>query len=53
MYVFRNLAEVLEITEKWMPEYNEERPHGSLGDLPPWKYLAKHQTLETSNLDCH
>lgn len=53
MYVFRNLYEVREITEKWMPEYNEERPHDSLGDLTPWEYLAKHQTLETSNLDCH
>lgn len=53
MYVFRNLSEVRGITEKWMPEYNEERPHDSLGDLTPWEYLAKHQTLETSNLDCH
>lgn len=53
MYVFRNLSEVREITEKWMPEYNEERPHDSLGDLTPWEYLAKHQALETSNLDCH
>lgn len=53
MYAFRNLSEVREITEKWMPEYNEERPHDSLGDLTPWEYLAKHQPPETSNLDCH
>lgn len=53
MYVFGSLSEVREITEKWMPEYNEERPHDSLGDLTPWEYLAKHQSPENSNLDCH
>ncbi len=53
MYVFESLSEVREITEKWMPEYNEERPHDSLGNLTPWEYLAKHQSSETSNFDCH
>ena len=27
--------------------YNEERPHDSLEDLPPWEYLAKHEPSET------
>jgi hypothetical protein len=40
MYVFRNLTEVRELTESWMTEYNDERPHDSLEDLTPWKYLA-------------
>lgn len=53
MYAFKTLTEVREITENWMPEYNEERPHDSLGDLTPWEYLARHQPPETSNLDCH
>lgn len=35
MYVFRTLAEVQEQSEKWMKEYNEERPHESLGNLIP------------------
>jgi putative transposase len=32
-YLFRTLQEVREITEKWVNEYNQERPHESLGDL--------------------
>lgn len=53
MYVFGSLSDVRDITERWMPEYNEERPHDSLGDLTPWEYLAKHQPPESSNLECH
>jgi transposase InsO family protein len=25
----------------WMPEYNEKRPHGSLGGIPPMEFLQK------------
>jgi putative transposase len=53
MYVFRTLNEVRELTENWMREYNEERPHDSLEDLTPWEYLAKHDAAENSNLGCH
>jgi putative transposase len=35
MYAFRRLSEVREITENWIREYNEERPHDSLGELTP------------------
>ena len=45
--------EVRELTENWMREYNEERPHDSLDDLTPWEYLAKHDTAENSNLGSH
>lgn len=41
MYVFKTLNEVRELTDNWIREYNEERPHDSLGDLTPWEYLAK------------
>lgn len=53
MYVFRNLSEVRELTESWMTEYNDERPHDPLGDLAPWEYLAKHQRAENSNQRCN
>lgn len=53
MYLFRTLNEVREITDNWVREYNEERPHDSLGDLTPWEYLAKHNPLENSKLECH
>ncbi len=53
MYVFRTLKEVRELTENWVREYNDERPHSSLGDLTPWEYLAKLKLPEDSNLGCH
>lgn len=42
-YVFRKLSEVREITDRWLPEYNEERPHESLGDLTPAEYRLTQQ----------
>ena len=39
MYVFQTLNEVREQTAKWIKEYNEERPHESLGDLTPREFL--------------
>jgi len=39
MYVFRRLSEVRYLTEKWLKEYNEERPHESLGNMTPTEYL--------------
>lgn len=46
MYVFRTLEEVREQSERWMKEYNEERPHESLGNLTPREYLlTKHPEI--------
>ncbi len=53
MYVFKTLNEVRELTENWMTEYNEERPHDALNDLTPWEYLSKHEQAETSNYGCN
>lgn len=48
MYVFRRLEEVREQTERWIREYNEERPHESLGNLTPREYLlTKHPEVST------
>lgn len=41
-YVFNTLSDVREHTERWLREYNEERPHESLGDLTPKEYLLLH-----------
>lgn len=41
LYMFRNLHEVREATYWWKIEYNEQRPHDSLGDLTPAEYLLK------------
>ncbi len=50
LYLFRNLSEVHEATYWWMIEYNEQRPHGSLGDLTPIEYLLKNAGNSTLKL---
>ena len=50
MYVFNTLSQAREITDGWMKQYNEERPHDALGDLTPSEYLAMKKPPETSNL---
>jgi len=37
-YYFKNLEEVRSVTEEWLNEYNEVRPHRSLGGLSPKEY---------------
>ena len=34
-YVFENIEQLWEETEKWAYDYNHHRPHDSLGGLPP------------------
>lgn len=42
-HLFKDLNEVREITDLWVEDYNEHRPHDSLGGIPPKKYT---KTLE-------
>ena len=37
-YVFETLEEVRCMTEEWRYRYNHERPHESLGRLPPIQF---------------
>ena len=46
-YLFKKLSEVRQITENWILEYNEQRPHESLGDLTPAEYLVANNPSET------
>lgn len=41
-YLFRMLNEVREITEKWLSEYNCERPHESLNNMTREEYRQHH-----------
>ncbi|MFY7698001.1 MAG: integrase core domain-containing protein, partial [Legionella sp.] len=47
-YLFKNLQEVREITEQWLIQYNEERPHESLGNMTPNQYKLKNNKTENS-----
>jgi putative transposase len=42
--VFASLAEVRAETEAWLTTYNTERPHDSLGDVPPHTFLPRPTT---------
>ena len=52
MYTFKKLSEVRGITEDWIKEYNEERPHQALNSLTPVEYRLKTHP-ETSNIAWH
>ena len=41
LYIFDSLNEVRDCTERFIKEYNEERPHESLGDMTPVEFLAQ------------
>ena len=50
-YLFERISQVKEMAWFWRLDYNEERTHESLGNLPPAAYREK---LENSNLElCH
>ncbi len=44
-YMFRNLSEVREITEKWRQDYNNARPHTALGNKTPVQVKSEYLAL--------
>ncbi len=53
-YVFESLRQVRQITRDWIYEYNEERPHDSLGKIPPAMFRRQTETARNSNSElCH
>ena len=53
LYVFKRLAEVREIKDRWLTEYNGERSHESLGNLTHDEYAAVNQEPENSTFIRH
>ena len=47
-YLFENLSQVRDMAWVWQQDYNHERPHDSLDNLPPAVYRRK---LENSSLE--
>ena len=50
-HLFGSLNDVREIVHHWMTDYNEERPHESLNNLPPSVYRRSLTTKENSNFN--
>jgi putative transposase len=44
-YVFGSLSEVRELTSDWLYRYNTQRPHDSLGRVPPLTYRPRPTAL--------
>jgi putative transposase len=40
-YLFDSLEQVRDITDAWLETYNTERPHDSLGQVPPLTFLPR------------
>ena len=43
-YLFKSITQVQEITDQWLDEYNNIRPHASLGHVP-LRAFAKQKLL--------
>jgi putative transposase len=46
---FSTLDDARRTIEEWRRDYNEERPHSSLGDLTPAEYAAQFANLQASS----
>jgi putative transposase len=45
-----SVDEVRGLTEEWIEGYNTERPHDSLGGLPPQAFMSRlHLAVESSS----
>jgi putative transposase len=45
-YLFESIEQVKELTEQWIWDYNNIRPHDSLMNLPPTQFLLKYGKLK-------
>lgn len=44
---FRDLAEARQVARGWLRDYNHQRPHGSLGGLPPAEFARRWAALRS------
>jgi putative transposase len=42
-YVFESVEDVQRATDEWLEDYNSERPHDSLGRVPPLTFMPRPQ----------
>jgi putative transposase len=42
---FQSLPQARHVISDWRRDYNEVRPHGSIGRIPPAQFAAQHRRL--------
>jgi putative transposase len=47
-HLFESIAELRALTDTWLRIYNSERPHDSLGRVPPLTFLPRPSSVEQS-----
>ena len=47
-HLFESIAELRVLTDTWLRVYNGERPHDSLGRVPPHTFLPRPTTADQS-----
>lgn len=48
-YMFESIEEVRGLTNEWLDDYNHERPHDSLGRVPPRTFLPRLESPRESS----
>jgi putative transposase len=46
---FASIADAQATIEPWRLDYNQRRPHGSLGHLTPNEFVARRQVMITAD----
>lgn len=47
-WVFSSVEQVQDLSDEWLADYNENRPHDGLGGLPPARFLPRGPRPEKS-----
>jgi putative transposase len=50
-HLFESVAELQAITDAWLTVYNHERPHDSLGRVPPLTFLPRPSSAGQSTFE--
>ena len=50
-WVFSSVEQVQDLSDEWLADYNENRPHDLLGGIPPAHFLPRPKAPELSTLE--